>query len=85
VLNSEQGLVLTDRNTVPVDIADVTVNIGNTLIIPARVVYLHPILNIAVLQYNPALLGDTPIQSIRLAPPPPPVRSIPSSHLYILI
>lgn len=37
---------------------------------PAKILYLHPIHNFAVLQYDPALLGSTPVKSAVLSDKP---------------
>ena len=69
IVDAERGLVITDRNTVPVSIGDVRLTFADTLEIPGKVVYVHPLHNLAVVQYDPALLRGTPVRSARLALP----------------
>jgi len=68
IVDAERGLVVVDRNTVPVSIGDVSVTFAGTLQIPARVTYIHPLHNLAIIQYDPKLIGSTPVRSARLAP-----------------
>jgi S1-C subfamily serine protease len=70
VIDAARGLVVTDRNTVPVSIGDVRLTFAGTLEIPARVVYVHPLHDLAVVQYDPALVGKTPVKSAVLATQP---------------
>jgi len=67
ILDAERGLVITDRNTVPVSIGDVRLTFASTLEIPAEVIYVHPLHNLAVVKYDPRLIGTTPVRSAVLA------------------
>lgn len=62
IVDQSRGLVLVDRNTVPIGMGDVTITFAGSLEIPAAVAYVHPLHNLAMLQYDPALIGDTPVR-----------------------
>jgi hypothetical protein len=66
VVDAARGLVVTDRDTVPILVGDVQLVIGGSAAIPARVVALHPEHNLALVEYDPALLRDSPLVSAEL-------------------
>ncbi|OQS02514.1 pro-apoptotic serine protease [Thraustotheca clavata] len=70
ILNAAKGLVVVDRNTVTDRLGDVMVTFANTLVVPGKVLYVHPVHNFAIVQYDPRHIGDTPVQSARVSRSP---------------
>lgn len=66
VMDAEKGLVLISRAIVPYDLCDITVTIADSIIIEGKVVFLHPLQNYAIIQYDPSLV-DAPVVSARLS------------------
>ena len=67
IVDVERGLVLVDRNTVPIAIGDVTITFAGSLQVAGRVEYIHPLHNLAMVAYEPGLIGDTPVQAAQFS------------------
>ena len=70
LVDAERGLVVIDRNTVPVSLGDVRLTFGGALEIPGKVEFIHPLHNLALVSYDPKLIGTTPMRSARLSTVP---------------
>ena len=70
VVDADRGYVLVDRNTVPIAMGDVTVTFAGSLEVPASVEQLHPLHNLAIVRYDPASIGDTPVRTATFNPTP---------------
>ena len=54
VVDARRGVVAVDRGTVTSTLGDATVTLGGTATVAARVRYVHPLHNFAIIQYDPA-------------------------------
>lgn len=70
VVDAERGLVVVDRDTVPVMLGEVSLIFGGSVEVPGETVWLHPEHNITIVQYDPADIGDTPVSAIPINPEP---------------
>ncbi len=67
VVDALRGIVSVDRNTVPVALGDVELTFFGATQIPGRVVFVHPRHNIALIQYDTELLGELPVEALKLS------------------
>ncbi|MEN0067301.1 MAG: trypsin-like peptidase domain-containing protein [Myxococcota bacterium] len=67
VIDVDRGLVLVDRDTVPVRLGQLQITFGGAHRVPGRVRYLHPVHNIAVVEYDPAHVAGIEVQAVPLA------------------
>ena len=69
VIDAEKGLVIVSRAIVPYDMCDISVTIADSIIVDGKVVFMHPLQNYAIIQYDPKLV-QAPVQSAKLADRP---------------
>jgi len=69
-----------DRNTVPVSMGDVRVVFAGTLEVPGKVEFVHPLHNLAIVSYDPKLIGNTPVRSAKLLDR----RIVPGEALWVV-
>ncbi|KAL9105433.1 MAG: hypothetical protein Q9227_009394 [Pyrenula ochraceoflavens] len=67
VVDAENGLVVVSRAIVPYDLCDINVTVADSIIVEGKVLFLHPLQNYAIVQYDPSLV-KAPVQSAVLAP-----------------
>ncbi len=66
IVDAEHGLVAIDRNTVPIAMGDVRITFAGTVEVPGKVVFIHPLHNLAVVAYDPKSIGATPVRAATL-------------------
>lgn len=69
VVDAEKGYVIVSRMVVPHDLCDIAITVADSVIVPGKVVFLHPIQNYAIVSYDPKLV-NAPIQSAALSDVP---------------
>jgi S1-C subfamily serine protease len=63
IVDTKRGLVVIDRNTVPLSMGDVRITFNGTVEVPGKVEFIHPLHNLAVVSYDPRQIGDTPVRA----------------------
>ena len=54
IVDTQRGLVVVDRNTVPLALGDVRITFDGTVEVPGKVEFIHPLHNLAVVSRNPS-------------------------------
>ncbi|KAF2239461.1 Pro-apoptotic serine protease NMA111 [Viridothelium virens] len=66
VIDADKGLVIVSRAIVPYDLCDISVTIADSIIVDGSVVFMHPLQNYAIIQYDPSLV-QAPVKSAKLS------------------
>ncbi|CAO3676908.1 unnamed protein product [Rhizopus stolonifer] len=80
IVDKERGFVIVGRGIVPNALGDITITIADSIVIPARVLFLHPTHNYSIIQYDPKALGDTNVMSAPISD-----KKISQGHNVILV
>jgi pro-apoptotic serine protease NMA111 len=70
IVDAARGLVAIDRNTVPLAMGDVRITFAGTVEVPGKVVFIHPLHNLAIVSYDPKTIGTTPVRAVSLLTKP---------------
>jgi S1-C subfamily serine protease len=70
IVDTQRGLVVIDRNTVPLAMGDVRLTFNGTVEVPGKVEFIHPLHNLAVVSYDPKSIGNTPVRAATFLPKP---------------
>ena len=66
VVDADKGLVMVSRAIVPYDLCDINITVADSIIVSAKVVFLHPLQNYAIVQYDPSLV-QAPVKTPKLS------------------
>ncbi|QPG76238.1 hypothetical protein FOA43_003624 [Brettanomyces nanus] len=69
IIDAENGYILTSRHCVAHDLCDINITIAESIIIPAKVVFLHPTKGYAVVKYDPSLV-KAPVETPKFGTKP---------------
>ncbi|KAK9448666.1 trypsin-like cysteine/serine peptidase domain-containing protein [Limtongia smithiae] len=60
VVDAENGFIVVARCIVPYDLCDIVITIADSIMVPGKVVFLHPTQGYAIVSYDPSLV-DAPV------------------------
>ncbi|KAL5371593.1 hypothetical protein DPSP01_014151 [Paraphaeosphaeria sporulosa] len=66
VVDAEQGLVLVSRALLPYDLCDISLIIADSIFVDAKVVFMHPLQNYAIIKYDTSLV-NAPVKTPKFA------------------
>jgi pro-apoptotic serine protease NMA111 len=66
VIDADKGLVVVSRAIVPYDLCDINITVADSIIVTGKVVFMHPLQNYTIVQYDPSLV-QAPVKSARLS------------------
>ncbi|KAI9696118.1 MAG: hypothetical protein M1836_005949 [Candelina mexicana] len=66
VIDAAKGLVIVSRAVVPYDLCDISITVADSIIVDGQVLFMHPLQNYAIIQYDPSLVL-APVQSAKLS------------------
>lgn len=73
VVDADNGLIVIDRNTVPISMGEARVTFFGAVETSATVAFLHPDHNLALLRFDPSALGDVTVPRVKFANPDTPL------------
>ncbi|KAJ2307136.1 hypothetical protein IWW55_001122 [Coemansia sp. RSA 2706] len=67
IVDAARGLVVASRRTIPLSVCNLALIFGDSLCIPAKLRFLHPTHNFAIIQYDPQRIGTNNIKQATLS------------------
>ncbi|KAI9252321.1 trypsin-like cysteine/serine peptidase domain-containing protein [Phascolomyces articulosus] len=67
IVSKDPPLIVCDRDTIPISLGDIMITFANSIIIPGKLLFLHPFYNFVILTYDPALIGETPVEAVEFS------------------
>ncbi|CAJ0542871.1 Ff.00g002950.m01.CDS01 [Fusarium sp. VM40] len=66
VIDAEKGYVIISRTIVPTKMCDIELTFADSVLVPGKVIFLHPCHHYAIIQYDPSLV-DAPVKSAKFS------------------
>lgn len=67
IVSTDPPLIVADRDTVPISLGDILITFANSIIIPGKLLFLHPFYNYVILTYDASLIGATPVKALEFS------------------